>query len=345
MSSITAAPQYVENVNRGYGECWINPDNVKTANDVYATAMAGQTDWLEMQDFDFSTLPDGVKILGIELTVHCKGLHVKDDEVYLAYEGTNQGTNRAGCKEWENNENIHTMGGPSDTWGWNLTSAIIKSEWFGVNFCVEAYDSIGGTASIDYITLTVYYENKLAILDICNNALSIIGEPHITDIDGTDTKSKTCKANYGFIRKKLLGSHDWLAASYRVHLRPAYACSLFGWAYVYELPSNFLRLVETYPPGAAYELGAINKLYMNENEGYIKYIADIDDPAMFDINFETVLVYRLALVLHSCIVNKITQYQVLQREAEIEIKRAVLQGTLRQKYVKGVFEWTTELRI
>jgi hypothetical protein len=344
MSSITATPQYVENIDRGHGECWVNPDNVKVSDDTYATVWAGQTDWLKLQDFDFSALPDDVEILGVELAIHCKGLHVKDDQVYLVHEGTIGGSNRAGCVEWKNNENIHILGSPSDTWGWNLTPYLIKSQWFGVNFCAEAYDSTGGTAFIDYITLTVYYENKTAILNICNDALAIIGEPAIVDIDGTDAKSKACKRNYGSIRKRLLGSHDWLTASYRAQLRPAYACPLFGWAYVYELPSNFLRMVEIHPLEAAYELGATNKLYMNEGKGYIKYIANIDDPAMFDINFETALVYRLALVFHACFVNKITAYQVLQKEAGAEINRAILLGTRSQKHIKGTFNWTTELR-
>jgi hypothetical protein len=121
VSSITKTPQYVENVNRGYGEHWINPDNVKVSDDTYATVFAGQTDWLKMQDFDFSTLPDTAKIVGVELTIHCKGLHVKDDLVYLAYEDVIGGSNRAGCEEWKNNENIHILGSSSDTWGWNLT--------------------------------------------------------------------------------------------------------------------------------------------------------------------------------------------------------------------------------
>jgi hypothetical protein len=176
------------------------------------------------------------------------------------------------------------------------------------------------------VTLTIHYENKAGIVDVCNDALSIIGEPTITDIDGTDIRSTTCKANYGSICKRLLGAHDWYFASHRVQLNSAYDCPLFGWAYVYELPSNFLRILETYPPKAAYELGASNKIYMNEGVGYIKYISSIDDPSLFDINFRTALVYRLALVLHPCLVDKITSYQVLQKEAQYEIIRATRQG-------------------
>jgi hypothetical protein len=345
MSSITKTPQYVENVNRGYGEHWTNPDNVKTSDDGYATATAGKTDWLEMQDFDFAALPDTAKIVGAEVAIHCKGFHVKDDQVYLAYEGTAKGSNRAGCERWKNNENIHILGSSSDTWGWSLTPAIVKSQWFGINFCARAYDSAGGTAYIDYVTLTIYYENKTSIEDICNDALSIIGEPAITDIDGTDSRSKICKLNYGSVCKRLLGAHDWLFASYRVQLNFAYNCPLFGWAYVYELPSNFLRMLETYPLEVAYELGAPNKIYMNEGTGYIKYIASVDDPALFDINFRTALVYKLALVLHPCLVDKATSRQVLQREAQYEIIRAISQGTIHQKHTKPAINWTSEMRI
>lgn len=345
MSSITAIPQYVENVNRGYGEHWTNPDNVKASDDAYATATAGRTDWLKMQDFDFAALPSTSKITGIELAVHCKGLHVKDDQVYLIYEGITKGSDRAGCIEWDNNENIHVLGSSSDTWGWNLTPALVKSEWFGVNFAAKNFDSEGGTASIDYITLTVYYEEKTTIVDICNDALSIIGEPPITDIDGTDSRSKICKLNYGTIRKRLLSNHSWFFASCRVKLIPAYSCPLFEWSYVYELPSNFLRILETYPLKIAYELGALNKIYMNEGTGYIKYIADINDPALFDTYFKTTMAYTLALVLHPGLVDKATSRQVLQREAQYEIIHAIKQGTIHQKHNIPTISWTTEMRI
>jgi hypothetical protein len=343
MASITKAPQYVENVNRGYGEHWTNPDNIKNSDDAYATASAGRTDWLEMQDFDFAVLPDSSKITGIKLTVHCKGLHIKDDQVYLAYEGIIKGSDKAGCIEWDNNENIHIFGSPNDTWGWNLTPTLVKSKWFGVNFAVRAFDSCGGTASIDYITLTVYYEEKTSIVDICNEALSLIGEPPITDIDGTDNRSKTCKMNYGPVRQRLFGEHKWFFASYRAKLVSAYGCPLFGWTHVYELPSNFLRMIETYPK-APYELGAPNKIYMDE-DGYIRYIADISDPAFFDIYFKTAFVYSLALVLHKCLVDKSTSYQVLQREAEYRTIRAVKQGTIHQAQARQVLSWTSEMRI
>ena len=344
MASITKPPQHVENVSRDYNEHWTNPDNVKVSDDAYATVSVGKSDWLKMQDFDFSTLPDTSKVTGIELVVHCKGLHVADDQVYLIYEGITKGSNKAGCTEWNNNENIHTLGSPSDTWGWNLTPALVKSEWFGAKFSVQSFDSEGGTASVDYITLTVYYEEETTTVDVCNDALSIIGEPVITDIDGTDPRSKACKSNYGPIRKRLLSNHKWFFASYRAELVPAYNCPLFGWAYVYELPSNFLRILETYPKKTAYELGAPNKIYMNEGTGYIKYIADIDDPALFDIYFKTALAYTLALILHPCLVDKATSRQVLQREAQYEIAHAVKQGATQQKQSKEIFDWTSEMR-
>ena len=340
MGSVTAIPQYVENINRGYGEHWVNPDNVKISDDTYATAYAGQTDWLKMQDFDFSTLPADAKITGVELNIHCKGLHVKDDEVWLSYEGEKRGAVKKGCREWNNNENTHSIGSSSDAWGWYLTSDIVKSEWFGVLFCATAYDSTGGTASIDYITLTVYYETTGAIEDICSDALGIIGEPAITDINGIDHRSIICKQNYSSAQKRLLGLYDWYFASYRTKLEHAYNCPFFDWAYVYDLPSNFLRMIATYPPDIAYELGAGNKIYMNQ-EGYIKYVANITDPELFDINFRTALTYKLALSLHACLLDKITGYQALQKEVLVETRTAIYNGTIRQKHKKQTFSWVS----
>ena len=342
MSSITATPGYVVNVNRGYGEHWTDPDNVKLSDDVYATATAGRTDWLKMQQFDFSTLPDSCSILGMEVAIHCKGLGVKDDFVYLAYEQISGGISRAGCREWDNNENIHILGSPSDSWGWNLTPALVKSEYFGINFSATVYDT-GGTASIDYVTLTVYYEDQSVVIDICNDALSIIGEPSISNIDDTDNRSRACKLNYNSIRTKLLGSYNWSFASYRVELRQAYGCPAFEWTDVFELPSNCLRVIKLFPD-SSYELGAENKIYTNGSK-YLQYVADIDDPTLFDINFKIAIAYKLALILHPILVDKATAYQILLREVDVEVRQAVYRGIVHQKTTPNTFDWTTELRI
>jgi hypothetical protein len=101
---------------------------------------------------------------------------------------------------------------------------------------------------------------------------------------------------------------------------------------------------DIYPTIGKYEIGAGGVVYTNISDGYIEYVADMIDPTLFSADFKEALIYKLALAMHPSLVDKITSYQVLQKEAAVVIKQAIHQGTIYQKPSKETFDWTTEMR-
>lgn len=111
-------------------------------------------------------------------------------------------------------------------------------------------------------------------VDICNQALSLIGHSpsKVTSLSGTDTTSVLCNLWFATTRDQLLQEHTWDFATKRAALVPNTTEPVFGYAYSYDLPSDFLRVVissfedEGYVTGGDYRIVG-NNLYSNTGPG------------------------------------------------------------------------------
>lgn len=321
---------------------WTNPDNVKVSDDTSATCAGKESYWLKCLSYlGFSTIPAVARIVGVEVALEGGLAGIKDSEVYLCYAGKRIGTDRAHDVEWNSVEFTYVHGGSWDVWGLALTPAIIKSTSFGVHIACKGDGSI---ISIDSVSIRItYLDADDTEVQICNEALGKIGEPEITSLDGTDVRSKACKLNYHSTRKQLLTSHIWQFAVVHAKLEKALTPPLFNWVYAYALPSNFLKTSDIWPEMSKYEIGAGGIIYTN-TDGYIRYVADVVDPILFTADFREAFVYKLALALYPALVDKITGYQVIQKEALAMIRQAIFRGTVHQKPSRNTFDWTTEMR-
>jgi len=350
MASISAYPTEVSTESVSGGTDWTDSNNVKLSDDAYATCDGEKSYWLKCCNFsDFAAnIPTTARIVGLEVLIEGKSSGTTtDNEVYLCYKGERVGSNRAHSVNWTSIENTMTHGGSYDTWGLRLTAdyilpcIMVGDESFGVHISVK---NDGSTASIDSVIMTVHYlETQDTEIQICNEALAKIGEPPIMSLSGTDARSKNCALNYSSIRQRLLTSHIWHFALVECELKQSLMPPAFGWAYSYDLPSNFLKVCEIYPSSAKYEIGAGNVIYTNTGDGYLKYVADVIDPTLFSFDFKEALVYKLALTLYPVLVDKATGYQVFQREATYAIQKAIHSGTVHQRPSKETFTWLSNL--
>jgi hypothetical protein len=154
---------------------WANINNVLSFDTTPATvsftgAQAGLSGAypIHVQGFGF-TLPTTAVIEGIEVSV-VKRLDSGslEDFVGLVYNyfGTLFSSNQIRTLgAWPSVYTNVTYGGPTDTWGtismWNGLghSATVNHPSFGVNFKANCQSPSGGTGSIDYVEMTVYYHN------------------------------------------------------------------------------------------------------------------------------------------------------------------------------------------
>lgn len=164
---------------------WSNPANAQVQDNVYSSAgqllgvlSSVQTNYLQTSNFNFS-VPSTASICGIQVDVwrNAAGLiigsSVVDKNVYIVKNGTVSGTNHASASAWTGANSMVTYGGNSDLWGLTWTPTDINQSNFGVVMSTNLNAGLAGvflTANIDYVRVTVYYDNSSIALPIINIA-------------------------------------------------------------------------------------------------------------------------------------------------------------------------------
>ncbi|NVO20891.1 MAG: T9SS type A sorting domain-containing protein [Bacteroidetes bacterium] len=163
----TAGPNYPAtgaNVTGVGTVAWVNPGNIGSNNNVYATvAVSGGaiSNYLMGTGFGFA-IPSYAVIGGIQVAIGRfenttgGGADVRDNVVSLVKAGSVTGNNNAVTgTDWPTTEAAVTYGTTSDLWGTTWTPADINATNFGVALAVNS--SNNRTASVDYMTITVTY--------------------------------------------------------------------------------------------------------------------------------------------------------------------------------------------
>lgn len=104
----------------------------------------------------------------------------------------------------------------------------------------------------------------LAAVDVCNQALALLGQKAITDLNGGDVHSRLCAAVYSTVRDELLSVREWAFATKWRRLSPdTLAPTNPRWTNRYAVPSGVLRVLE-----ACTDAGETDLQWVLEN-GYI----------------------------------------------------------------------------
>lgn len=164
MPSITAYPGSATNSSGAGTQAWLNASNALADDGAYAsialTALS-DTQWLLVNTFDFSAIPAGSTIDGIEVTYRrfASGTQVRDLSVRLVKTGsTLVGTDQANTSsDWPTSEAARVYGGSADTWSSGLTLTDIQGSGFGVAIRVKNNAFATRTPSVDAVSITVYY--------------------------------------------------------------------------------------------------------------------------------------------------------------------------------------------
>ena len=155
----------------------------------------------------------------------------------------------------------------------------------------------------------------LSVVDICNLALSLLGDSAtVVSIDPPEgsAQAEHCKRYWPHALQAVLEAHPWGFATKRV--RPAQLdVQNPAWAYHYALPHDALAVFAVLPPDAAddyeqhghavpveYQLeresGQLH-LLTNQRGAVVRYLATSDDPALYPATFVDALAWKLAGML------------------------------------------------
>ena len=166
---------------------------------------------------------------------------------------------------------------------------------------------------------------------IANRALTKIGAARIIALDDDSESSNTLDSMFDIVRDDELRAHLWHFAKARAVLPALSARPEFGYQQQYQLPADFLRLLQLadYP---VYPAPTVQGLYSIEggrvlvdHDGplRIRYIRRVEDPTLFDALFVEVLACRLAAESCERLTQSNTKKQACWAEYEQTLRRAI----------------------
>jgi hypothetical protein len=151
-------------------------------------------------------------------------------------------------------------------------------------------------------------------LTIANRALDIVGASNIVSINQNSKSARKIKNAYDPILEDLLFKHNWSFAIKRIQLAQLSDAPLFGYTHAYQLPSDYIRLIECNPPNLQHKVEAGNTLLIDSNSCQIRYVSKITDPNAFTPEFAELFAKTLA----AQVAYSITQSRT--KEADLEDK-------------------------
>lgn len=163
-------------------------------------------------------------------------------------------------------------------------------------------------------------------LDICNQALSFLGDRDIAALDTPgDPLSALCAQFYPQARQEALAAHRWTFAKKTAVLTEDDTVTVFGFTYAHTLPSDLLRFMRivpgtdildadgnvtdtTYSDTHVDEFKIVgNHVWSHHAKVAAEYIRDMDqaaDPALWTPHFRTAVARLLAARIAGQITNE-----------------------------------------
>jgi len=150
-------------------DAFVSDNNTAQASTLVAILSTVNTHYLKLQAPGFS-IPSGATICGVEVSIERRagglavGGGIQDASVLLVKNGVIGGSNHASGTGWTGSDVTATYGSNADLWGQTWTPADINAGNFGVAIRASLSAGLAAltlTAHIDYVSITVYYQNPV----------------------------------------------------------------------------------------------------------------------------------------------------------------------------------------
>ena len=142
---------------------------------------------------------------------------------------------------------------------------------------------------------------------IANLSLSNLGEASIQSLSDNNARARACNARIDDVITSVLRMHVWNSALERVLLTNI-GTPIFGWNYIYQLPADYIRVVEVEP--VSKYIVEKNNILSNEKKLYLLYVASPTDIN----NLDPLLAEAVALKLAWEIAETLTSKNGLKQE-------------------------------
>tara|TARA_R110000787_G_scaffold36047_5_gene92218 strand:+ start:89 stop:649 length:561 start_codon:yes stop_codon:yes gene_type:complete len=134
-----------------------------------------------------------------------------------------------------------------------------------------------------------------SVVEICSNALNMLGDDAISSLDEDNDRARLCKAFYDTTRDATLRAHPWNCALVYSEFSQLSAGAGHTWDYAYQLPSEpyCLRVWQAQYPDIKFRVVG-RQVYTDESSFLAIYISRVTDPALFDASLYMSLTARMA---------------------------------------------------
>ncbi|CAI8724706.1 hypothetical protein [Pseudomonas sp. IT-P4] len=159
-------------------------------------------------------------------------------------------------------------------------------------------------------------------VSICSNALLMLGSQTINDFADQMNldRAKLCANLYPTIRDDMLRQHPWNCAIKRVVLAPDAVAPAFGYQQSFELPADFLRVLEVGSSDVQIDyLVEGRAIQANTTVLELRYVFRNEVESTWDAS----LVSLVTLAMAAALAYPITQSSALQQSVEQKLEMAL----------------------
>lgn len=170
-----------------------------------------------------------------------------------------------------------------------------------------------------------------SLVDIANMALGEVGSQSITTLDEATTPAVTCKRFIYQAIREVLQSSKWKCARVQAELGQLTDEPSFDWAYAYQLPADYVRLVSFNEVESGEQLQDMfevqgNTLLTDETTASIVYVRDLsyvgNDVGLMPALLVKACYINLASKIAWPIQQSRTLKESLEQTAEVALRKA-----------------------
>lgn len=132
-------------------------------------------------------------------------------------------------------------------------------------------------------------------VQICSNALMLLGDDPIASLSETTPRATLCKNIYDIARADILRRHVWNCLVTRVMLAPRSDTPPHSWSHWFNKPGDLVRVIQVGEDGCPIDYSYENGRFLaNTNSLPLLYLADKSE-GNWDANLTAVMVKRLEM--------------------------------------------------
>lgn len=150
-----------------------------------------------------------------------------------------------------------------------------------------------------------------SVIDICNSALDKVGQTPIMSLTDGNKAAKLCNRNWPLVRDKVLRACGWNFAIKRAVLAPSVTAPAWGFGASFPLPTDLLRLVDVLDHTTDEYQVEGRSILANGSALYIRYVARVEDPNVYDSMFCESAALALAVELCEPMTQSTSKLQAL----------------------------------